>query len=209
VLDDNTFEGAGVGEFGFWKTNVVKTGLLNSQGVPTSIGITAVADQSNSGAFGMLAGSTNLQCAATDAVDLMRDYLIALNNSTQHVILDGMTPGAQFDLYLYGAGDSDNRDTIFSITDVNGLHTGTTTGSVSPDGNHPVAHVLTFGGDYTVLSGIRADGTGKIDISYTHAGGSAEGPFDGLQIVSVPEPSSIALVGLCLTGLAIARRRKN
>lgn len=114
------------------------------------------------------------------------------------------------DLYLYGAGDTDNRDTIFSITDVNGLHTTATTGTISGDGNFPVTHTLTLGGDYNVLTGILADAMGKIDISYTHAGGSAEGPFDGLQIVSaVPEPASVVLLALGGFGSLIMVRRRN
>ncbi|MBA4106244.1 MAG: hypothetical protein C0485_10840 [Pirellula sp.] len=182
VLDNNAFQGP-PGEFGFWSANVTQSNLLNSQGGASSIGVTLTADPANgTGAFGILEGSPNLGAVATNAVDLMRDYLIGFNVA-QKVELTGFAPNIQVDLYLYGAGDTSNRDTQFTITDVNGSHSATTTGTITGDGNNPVSHTLTLGGDYVVLPAIIADNTGKITINYFHGAGSNEAPFNGLQAV--------------------------
>ncbi|BBO35252.1 hypothetical protein [Lacipirellula parvula] len=182
VVDNNAFQGA-PGEFGFWTADVTKPNLLNSQGAATSIGVTLTADAANgTGAFGILQGSPNLGAVATNAVDLMRDYVIGFN-VPQKVELTGFAPNTQVDLYLYGAGDTSNRDTLFTVVDANGSHSATTTGTITGDGNNPVTHTLTLGGDYVVLPAVVADGTGKITISYFHGAGSNEAPFNGLQAV--------------------------
>lgn len=191
VSDNNAFQGA-PGEFGFWSADVVASNLKNSQNVATSVGITLTADPANgTGAFGILQSAPNLNAVATNAVDLMRDYLISFNTPHQ-VTLNGFAPNTTMDLYLYGAGDSDNRDTVFTVTDSNGLHSGATTGTISPDpvGN-PQAHVLTLGGDYVVLPGVKADGSGNVVINYQHSVGSGEGPFNGLQIVFGVKPGDV------------------
>lgn len=182
VVDNNAFQGP-PGEFGWWTADVTKTNLLNSQGVATSVGVTLTADPANgTGAFGILQGSPNLGAVATNAVDLMRDYVIGFN-VPQKVELTGFAPNTQMDLYLYGAGDTSNRDTQFTVVDVNGSHSATTTGTITGDGNNPVTHTLTLGGDYVVLPAVVADGTGKVTISYFHGAGSNEAPFNGLQAV--------------------------
>jgi hypothetical protein len=206
VLDNNAFDGP-PGEFGYWTSNVTVSNLSNSQGVATGLSVTAIADSNNgTGAFGVLQGSTNLGAVATNAVDLMRDYLIGYN-APRTVELSGFTAGTLVDLYLYGAGDTDNRDTAFSVLDVNGTHTATTTGTITQDGNNPVSHTLTLGGDYVILNGLVADANGKITISYVNGGGSGEAPFDGFQAVySVPEPA--AGIALLLGAIPFARRRR-
>jgi hypothetical protein len=142
---------------------------------------------------------------ATDAVGLMREYLIGFGGPKE-VMLSGFVPGTIVDLYLYGAGDTDNRDTVFSVIDVNGAHSATTTGTVTSDSNNPVAHTLTLGGDYIVLNDVVASASGEISILYDNSVGSGEAPFNGLQAVFtvVPEPSSVVLL---LLGSAMMMRR--
>src|SRR5262249_4662730 len=122
VLDNNAFTGA-PGEFGFWTATVTQSNLLNSHGGASSIGVSAIGSPTDTGAFGIVQTATgNLNAVATNAVDLMRDYLIGFN-TPQQVILTGFNPTASVDLYLYGAGDTSNRDTKFTVVDVNGTHT--------------------------------------------------------------------------------------
>ena len=208
VVDNNAFHGP-PGEFGWWSANVSQSNLLSSTGVVTPIGVDVIGvGEPNTGAFGILAGSSNLGAVATDAPDLMRDYLIGFSQPRQ-VVLNGFVPGTSVDLYLYGAGDTLNRDTVFSISDVNGPHSAATTGTITADGNSPVAHTLTLGGDYVILPGMVADGSGIITINYFHADGSGEGPFNGLQAVyaAIPEPGTLALAGVAFAA-ALAWKRK-
>ncbi|WP_353566626.1 hypothetical protein [Haloferula sargassicola] len=206
VVDNSAFTGP-PGEFGFWTTNVSVPGLVDSQGLATTLGVTIhAAGPDGTGAFGILAGSTNIGAVATDAVNLMRDYLIGFGDP-RTVEITGFGPGTMVDLYLYGAGDTDNRDTTFAVTDVNGLHTATTTGTITGDGGSPVSHTLTLGGDYVVLSGLVADATGMITVSYDNGLGSGEAPFNGLQAVyTVPEVSSLLLSLGALPFLLVRRR---
>ncbi|MBB5351447.1 hypothetical protein HNR46_001683 [Haloferula luteola] len=206
VVDDTAFTGP-PGEFGFWTTSVTQSGLLDSQGGLTALSVTVQAAGPNgTGAFGILEGTTNLGAVATDAVNLMRDYLIGFEDP-RSVEISGFGAGTLVDLYLYGAGDTLNRDTQFSVTDINGLHTATTTGTITTDGGDPQAHTLTLGGDYVVLSGLVADATGTITVFYDNGEGSNEAPFNGLQAMyTVPEPSTCWLGALA--GLIGLRRRR-
>jgi PEP-CTERM motif len=183
VLDDSAFTGP-PGEFGFWATTVTQSNLLNSDGLATSIDVQVIGDPSNgTGVFGIVETATNnLAAVATNARDLMRDYLIGFDAPRQ-VVLNGFTPGIPVDLYLYGAGDTSNRDTVFTVVDNNGTHSATTTGTLTNDVNNPVAHTLTLGADYVVLPAIVTDNTGSITINYFHGAGSGEAPFNGLQAV--------------------------
>lgn len=183
VLDNNAFTGP-PGEFGFWTADVTQSNLLNSHGGASLIGVSVIGAPSNgTGAFGIVSTATNnLAAVATNAVDLMRDYLIGFDAPRQ-VVLNGFTANTSVDLYLYGAGDTSNRDSMFSVTDTNGTHTATTTGTLTNDANAPVSHPLTQGADYIVLPAVLADNTGSITINYFHGAGSGEAPFNGLQAV--------------------------
>jgi hypothetical protein len=178
VTDNSAFVG-NEGEFGFWTSTVNANGLLNSQGVATGVNVSAIGSPTNTGIFGVRDIGPNIGRIATNAVDLMRDYLIAFNEP-QSVVLSGFTPGTIVDLYLYGAGDQTIRDTTFTV---NGTHTATTTGIPQ---NESAPHTLIEGGDYVVLRGVPANGSGQFNILYTSGGGSGEAPFNGLQAVYYP-----------------------
>ena len=181
VTDNSVFTGS-EGEFGFWTANATVNNLLNSQGVATTLTVTAVASPTKTGVFGVRDNGPNIGRIATNAVDLMRDYLIGFDNEPQSVVLGGFTPGTLVDLYLYGAGDQTIRDTTFTITDSVKTHTAITTGIPQNQG----AHTLIEGGDYVVVRGVQANATGQINIIYTGGGGSNEAPFNGLQAVFYP-----------------------
>lgn len=181
IVTDNSLAIVNEGEFGFWTANATVNNLLNSQGVATALTVTAVGSPTDTGIFGVRDNGPNIGRIATNAVDLMRDYLIAFNQP-QSVVIGGFTPGTMVDLYLYGAGDQTIRDTTFSITDPVKTHTAITTGIPQNEG----AHTLIEGGDYVVIRGVQANATGQINISYTSGGGSGEAPFNGFQAVYYP-----------------------
>lgn len=182
IVNDNSLAIVNEGEFGFWTANSTVNNLLNSQGAATALTVTAVGSNSNgTGIFGVRDNGPNIGRIATNALDLMRDYLIGFNEP-QSVVMGGFTPGTLVDLYLYGAGDQTIRDTTFTITDPVKTHTATTTGIPQNEG----AHTLIEGGDYVVVRGVQANGSGQISIHYATGGGSGEAPFNGLQAVFYP-----------------------
>lgn len=177
------------------------TSLVDSLG--NSTGITATFTAGGSFATSSLSPDNDdaWQYIATDAKDLMRDYLIAFSDGEDdYVLLEGFTPGQEVLLHLYGEGDnlSNNRSTKFVANGVSG-------GTIGDAGNAP----LTEGADYTVLSGVMADASGSITILYEpNPDAPGEGPFNGLQVTTVPEPGSFALVGVACLGLMAFRRKQ-
>jgi hypothetical protein len=111
------------------------------------------------------------------------------------IAITGLTPGGNYDLYLYsenGGHNSDNTTFTFgtSLTAVNNA-----TGDLA----------FTPGVNYVEFA-LTADGSGDITGSYS---GIAPG-IDGLQIeaVAAPEPSTYALVALGAGMLMLRLRRK-
>jgi hypothetical protein len=178
IVTDNSLAIVTEGEFGFWTATSTVNNLLNSQGVATGLNVSAIGSPTNTGIFGVRDNGPNIGRIATNAVDLMRDYLIGFNEP-QSIVLGGFTPGTIVDLYLYGAGDQTIRDTTFTV---NGTLTATTTGIPQNQG----AHTLMEGGDYVVIRGAVANGSGQFNILYGSGGGSGEAPFNGLQAVYFP-----------------------
>ncbi|MCA9240650.1 MAG: hypothetical protein KDA37_10635, partial [Planctomycetales bacterium] len=144
--------------------------LVDSTGASTSLSVSFDAG----GAFAVSDNAGNLNNIATDAVGLMRDYLIAFNDpNPRFVTISGLAPNEPVTLYLYGEGDnlSNDRSTFF---DANGV-TGSTTGDA---GGVP----LTAGSDYVRLAGVMANASGVLQIEYS-PNGTPEGPFNGLQLL--------------------------
>ncbi|MEM6506446.1 MAG: PEP-CTERM sorting domain-containing protein, partial [Planctomycetota bacterium] len=72
-----------------------------------------------------------------------------------------------------------------------------------------VADAFTEDENYHVFSAVvPTAGEIVIDWEETGSGGQfAQGPFNGFQLVAVPEPSSLALLGI--GGLAMLQRRRH
>jgi hypothetical protein len=171
--------------------------LLDSNGNGTPVGISFDA----AGAFAVESSAPNYSNIATNATGLMRDYLIAFRDGNlagaRTATLSGLPANQEVILYLYGEGDntSNDRSTSFNANSV----TGSTTGDAG-------AAPLTLGNDYVVLNNVFADANGEIVIKYS-TNGTPEGPFNGLQLTTVPEPASLALSGLAGICLLAFRRK--
>lgn len=125
-----------------------------------------------------------------------------------------------FDLVLYFDGDTTGRIAEYWVQSATGGHTSFTIGGdLSPHlfardfgdfaGYNPVDPSATSlgaaeDGNYLVFSGITATDTILIRAEEQ----TERSPISGFQIVAVPEPSTIGLLGLSTVGVAMIRRRR-
>ena len=125
---------------------------------------------------------------------LQNDRVFSRNGDIATLTITGLNTTDTHDIYLIGSGDFNTNFTI-----------GATTKNVdggSHDGD------WTLGDEYTSFTGLTT-GTGSIVITIQDgiAPINTFGVISGLQIVSVPEPSSTTLLGLGGLGVLLRRRR--
>lgn len=144
-------------------------------------------------------GNAGLNYISVQAQGLMREYLIANGDKPGLVTVAGLTPGQEVRLFLYGEGDnaSNERQTKFTANGV--------VGATAGFAGFP-HDTLVEGKDYVVLYDVFANASGSIEIKYELNGGG-EAPFNGFQLTTIPEPTSITLTALGVMAL-ISRKRK-
>jgi len=121
-------------------------------------------------------------------------------------------PTGTYDLFLYGANFDGTRGASFTVssgTALNGM-TSTFNPNAAPTGNALNAFVL--GQTYVEFLGVTPNMNGVISgtwgaVTNPNSKLSGEGDFNGLQLVIVPEPSSLALIGLGFAGRCFLRRK--
>jgi hypothetical protein len=102
---------------------------------------------------------------------LMQDYLFS--PTLKSFTIGGLTPGASYELYLYGQGDVNNQETTFDL----GGQPLTTSFDATIGGNG----LLIEGIEYVVFRSVLASASGQIAFSMTGIGN--DGGFNGLQVL--------------------------
>jgi hypothetical protein len=192
-----TFAGTGILGGGTWNGVTVNqnaqalatTSLLDSTGAASGISVTIPAYQ----------GAWNFASQPPSSwKPLMGDYLYvtAAGQSTATINLSGLGSSTAWDLVFYsasGQGEGSN----FTI--------GATTKQTTDSGG--IGATLTVGDEYVVFNNIVSSGSGTISIAWENYG-TPGSVLNGLQIQSVPEPSSVFLVSsAALCGAAACRVR--
>lgn len=126
--------------------------------------------------------------------DLFNDGIRAFNGNSASFTVGGLNSALTYNIYLYSSnGSGTGEGARFTIS---GYGTQNVTGNAGGPG-----YVLND--NYIVFSGI----TGVTSLSGTYTNNTdPHGPFNGLQIEAIPEPSAALLGGLGL--LALLRRRR-
>ena len=124
--------------------------------------------------------------------------------------ITGLTPGATFNLWI--ASSHLSGDAARNIGDWTTANTNTTGASVvmNNTGQETNGSTWVLGVNYTLFQNIEANGSGVITMT-EHAINpnltDSRVGFNGFQLVSVPEPSSAALLGLGAFALILRRRK--
>jgi hypothetical protein len=184
--------------------------LINSTNVGTGVGITfSNGWQSNGFNNGGLLAPDSSLLGPIASKNATGDYFFVLDNSAS-MTFTGLNPALTYNFQIFGTRQITTvRTSVYSITDINGLHSftlqtsGPGIGAGGYDGNNNT---------FATFSNIVPDNSGNITLSLV--GGTAAskyGYIGTLQMTAnpVPEPGTITLLGAAgLTGLVIYRRRR-
>jgi PEP-CTERM motif len=139
-------------------------------------------------------------------------FFIQTSGTTGTLQINGLDPGLTYNLSMFGTrttSATDTRNSIYSVTDVNGLHTVTlqTSGPGAGTAANPYGNNATI----PTLNNLVPNASG--DINFTLAIGANSGSnyayLGALEITAVPEPTTMALAGLGgLAMLLVVRRRR-
>ena len=128
------------------------------------------------------------------------------------VTISGLSAGS-FDLYLYGInGGFTGRGTRFLF------NTNYWTGGTVDPGNSAFHYLQTTGAsasgflegtNYVRFTGVQSyNGQIQYYIGANPADGNNQGPFNGLQLVAIPEPSAFVMLGTGCAAFCLIRRRQ-
>lgn len=176
----------------YWNFSNAASGtssLVSTTQAATGVTLTFAASGSYTAAAGGFAFS-----GKPDA-NLMQGYLYSSTSSIT-AVLKGLAAGQGYNLDLYTQGDN-NASGRSSTATVNGA-TATST--------QTNAGTFILNNNYLVFSGA-ADAMGNVSIAVVTKSGEAN--FNGFQLVTtaVPEPSTLALLGVGLATLCLFKRR--
>ncbi len=125
--------------------------------------------------------------------------------------LSGLASNTTYSLRIWSYDSQFNNGAISTFYDVTGLSAtptvpGTSIGSIT---NQTGTAGLTSNTAFSLLADVTTDSTGALFIGSSFSAGSS-GQINAIElsVVPVPEPSTFALAGLGVLGLALLRRRR-
>lgn len=175
--------------------------LNYANGTASGVTMSVVADGSYDANETVWNNTSPFTVAGSPYSNLMQDLIYANNPDT--ITLSGLTPNQAYELVLYNAGDQNVGAGRTSTFTVNGI----TETSVW----NGTANTLISGVDYAEFAAATSDASGKLVINFGVTGGSGalETDLDGFQLTpDVPEPTTLALLGLGVVGGVAWRRRQ-
>jgi hypothetical protein len=170
--------------------------LKDSTGATTPASFT-MGDQAGAGGPVQAAGTV-----ANVLIDNFADALTGNGDPTYTGTFSGLTPGGAYALYLIGNRGGGGYGATF------GVSIGTTTGDLQRTTGNGFDGTFTPGRDYVAYSGskfVTANSSGVIQFTVANDTVTNHNILNGAQLVAVPEPGSLGLLGLGI-GVYLARR---
>lgn len=143
-------------------------------------------------------GTASNNFYSTPYANLFGGYIDEGGSDGISITLSGLEAGQAFSLYTYSEQDIQNASGRSMAVDVNG---------VTQDDTQSGEGAFVAGATYLMFNGF-ADASGDVNIDISTLNGQSN--LNGLQLqtTDVPEPASFAILGLGITGVMAARRRR-
>ncbi len=127
--------------------------------------------------------------------DPVRNYIFSANGGDFNIT--GLAASTDYQVYVIGQGDVSGQGLDFTLEGENGTSVGTNNSTAG----------YSLGVNYTVVE-VTSNGSGELSGTWAPVGANAV--INGFQIVTIPEPSTILLVGLAgsLVFMVSFRRRR-
>ena len=196
------------------------TNLLNNTGATTAVSVTTYWPLTSTNNTGTFAYNADVK---VDPPDGGNDYLmcgyIYPPGSAMTVTIAGLEPPFTihgYDVIVYFDGTNGGKNDVDWLTrytiSANGNSVADVYGKDAKTAGWKGTFVQAFGisaaaataGNYVRFRGLTASG---FTLTATPVTGMGQGPINGLQIIALPEPASLALVGVGLAATLVARRR--
>jgi hypothetical protein len=148
-----------------------------------------------------LSGGSNYG-GADIALEVLKEYrYFSGNASTAGISIDlsGLGANGEWDVYFLSQGNAESRTTQFRHFD------GVTTNVLTAANPVQASTTWTAGANYVKFS-VTADASGNASFDASSLSGNNSGSLNGIQLVAIPEPATIGLIGLAGVGLIVARR---